>query len=204
MTKTWRRLPWATMCCLLCWLVLTGCSTTPPIRLYILTPLPTQDVPVASAGKPGLAIGVGPVELPQYTNRPQIVTGNHQPEIFGSATAQWAEPLQESVTRVLAENLSRLLGTERVAIFPWKGGAPRYQVVVEVTHFLGDPDGEVSLVALWSILSQDSKEALVSKKLTVREATGAPGYAPLAAAMSRAVAVLGREIVAALLLLPSP
>ncbi len=199
------RLCLAYVCCLVgCPLVILGCSTLPPTRLYILTPVSVQEQPASRAKRPDMAIGVGPVELPQYTHRPQIVTGNTQPEIYGAVFAQWAEPLQESFTRVLAENLSRLLGTDRVAIFPWKGSTPYYQVVVEVTHLLGDLGGEVVLVALWSILSQESKEALVSKKLTVREPTSAPGYAPLALAMSRTVAGLSQEISAALAVLPGP
>ncbi len=115
---------------------------------------------------------------------------------------QWAEPLQDGFTRVLAENLSLLLATDRVALFPWKTFAPEYQVVVEVTHFLGQTGGEVSLVALWSILNKDGREALVSKKSSCRESTGSSEYEALAAAMSRTVVALSRDIATALLALP--
>ena len=183
-------------------LAVSGCSTGPPARLYVLTVLPrAESVPPAS-GVRGMSLGVGPVELPQYVNRPQIVTGQHSSELRSAATAQWAEPLQDGFTRVLAENLSLLLATDRVALFPWKTFAPEYQVVVEVTHFLGQTGGEVSLVALWSILNKDGREALVSKKSSFRESTGSSEYEALAAAMSRTVAALSRDIAAALLALP--
>jgi uncharacterized lipoprotein YmbA len=183
-------------------LVVHGCSTGPPARLYVLTALPrAESVPPATDGRE-MSIGVGPVELPQYVNRPQIVTGQQSSELHSAASAQWAEPLQDGFTRVLAENLSLLLATDRVAIFPWKTFAPEYQVVVEVTHFLGQTGGEVSLVALWSILNKDGREALVSKKSSFHEATGSSEYEALAAAMSRAVAALSRDIAAALLALP--
>jgi hypothetical protein len=142
------------------------------------------------------------VELPQYVNRPQIVTGQQSSELHSAASAQWAEPLQDGFTRVLAENLSRLLATERVALFPWKTFVPEYQVVIEVTQFLGQTGGEVSLIALWSILAKDGREVLVSKKSSYHEATGAPEYEALAAAMSRTVAALSRDIATALLALP--
>jgi uncharacterized lipoprotein YmbA len=135
-------------------------------------------------------------------NRPQIVTGHNAPELQRAASAQWAEPLQDGFTRVLAENLSLLLATERVAIFPWKSFVPEYQVVIEVTHFLGQTGGEVSLVALWSILRQNRKDVLVSKKSSFRESTGSSEYEALAAAMSRTVAALSRDIAAVVVALP--
>ena len=183
-------------------LVVSGCSTGPPTRLYVLTSLPRAESGPLAAGGRQMSIGVGPVELPQYVNRPQIVTGQQSSELQSAASAQWAEPLQDGFTRVLAENLSLLLTTDRVAIFPWKTFVPEYQVVVEVTHFLGQTGGEVSLVALWSILNKDGREAPVSKKSSFRESTGSSEYEALAAAMSRNVAALSRDIAAALLALP--
>jgi uncharacterized lipoprotein YmbA len=183
-------------------LVVHGCSTGPPARLYVLTSLSrAESVPPAAGGRE-ISIGVGPVDLPQYVNRPQIITGQQSSELQSAASAQWAEPLQDGFTRVLAENLSRLLATDRVALFPWKTFVPEYQVVIEVTHFLGQTGGEVSLIALWSILTKDGREVLVSKKSSFREATGSPEYEALAAAMSRTVAALSRDIATALLALP--
>ena len=180
----------------------SSCNTGPSTRLYVLTPLTRVESVPQVTGVRGVAIGVGPVELPQYVNRPQIVTGHNAPELQSAASAQWAEPLQDGFTRVLAENLSLLLATERVAIFPWKSFVPEYQVVIEVTHFLGQTGGEVSLVALWSILRQNRKDVLVSKKSSFRESTGSSEYEALAAAMSRTVAALSRDIAAVVVALP--
>jgi uncharacterized lipoprotein YmbA len=183
-------------------LVMNGCSTGPPTRLYVLTSLSRAESVPPATGRREISIGIGPVELPQYVNRPQIVTGQQSSELQSAAFAQWAESLQDGFTRVLAENLSLLLATDRVAIFPWKTFTPEYQVVVEVTHFLGQTGAEVSLVALWSILNKDGREALVSKKSSFRESTGSSEYEALAAAMSRTVAALSRDIATALLALP--
>jgi uncharacterized lipoprotein YmbA len=182
--------------------LLSSCNTGLPTRLYVLTPLTrVESVPQAS-GVRGVSIGVGPVELPQYVNRLQIVTGHNSTELQSAAGAEWAEPLPDGFTRILAENLSLLLATDRVAIFPWKSFVPEYQVVIEVTHFLGQPGGEVSLVALWSILRKNGTEALVSKKSSFRESTGSAEYEALAAAMSRTVAALSRDIAAVVMALP--
>ena len=183
-------------------LIMSSCSTGPPTRLYVLTSLARVESVPQAMGRRDVAIGVGPVELPQYVNRLQIVTGDNSPELQSSYSAQWAEPLQDGFTRVLAENLSLLLATDRVVIFPWKSFVPEYQVVIEVTRFVGQTGGEVSLAALWSILSKNGKDVLVSKKSSFHESTGSSEYAALAAAMSRTIAALSRDIAAAVVALP--
>jgi uncharacterized lipoprotein YmbA len=179
-------------------LLVSSCSLgrqSPPTRLYTLTALAQTDGGQQATGTQGLAIGVGPVELPEYVNRPQIVTGDSGNELRRAEFAQWAEPLGTNFTRVLASNLSTLLATDRVAVFPWKGPVPLdYQVVVEVTQFLGNPNGSVSLVALWRVLGKDGREALVSRQSSFTESTGSQEYGALAAALSRTVASLSRDI----------
>jgi len=55
---------------LLIMLVLVGCSTTPPSRFYVLTPQATSNVDTKDFD---LVVGVGPVRLVAYLERPQIV-----------------------------------------------------------------------------------------------------------------------------------
>ena len=195
-----RRLPLAFFLLLLAAssaLVFCGCSLgrqQPPTRLYILTALPATDRALPG-GAPHSGIGVGPVTLPQYTNRLQIVTGNNGPELNRAPFENWAEPLEDNFTRVLAENLSLLLATDRVAVFPWKGPMDiEYQVIIEVTKFLGEPGGQASLESLWSVVGQNGKNVLISKKSSFSEPVGAQNYEALAAAMSRTVAALSRDI----------
>ncbi len=178
-------------------IILSGCSfgREHPTRFYGLTMIPPEEATQRAVSLRNVAIGVGPVELPQYTNRPQIVTGDNTNELRPAAFAHWAEPLQDNFTRVLAENLSLLLATDRVAVFPWKGPMPmEYQVIVEVTRFLGELGGQSSLVALWSIVGKNGKEVLVSKRSSFSEPLGSQEYEALAAAMSRNIAALSRDI----------
>lgn len=176
---------------------LWGCSLgrqQPPTRLYVLTAVPPTDQ-VVQGGTPRSSIGIGPVTLPRYTNRLQIVTGNSGPELGRAPFENWAEPLEDNFTRVLAENLSRLLATDQVAVFPWKAPLSiEYQVVVEVTKFLGEPGGQTSLEALWSIVGNGGKNVLISRKSSFSEPVGAQNYEALTAAMSRTVAALSRDI----------
>lgn len=187
-------------------LVVSSCSLgrqSPPTRLYVLTALPWADDSQQVTGTSGVALAVGPVSLPEYVDRPQIVTGDSGNELQRTSLEQWAEPLETNFTRVLADNLSVLLRTDRVAVFPWKGSVPiDYQVVVEVTQFLGTRNGSVSLVALWRVLGKDGREVLVSGQSRFTETTGSQEYGALASAMSRTVASLSREIATAITALP--
>jgi uncharacterized protein len=185
-----------------CIFALEGCSLRrqpPPTRLYVLTALSATDRASQVAALRSDPIGVGPVTLPQYTNRLQMVTGNTGQELRRAPFDNWAEPLEDNFARVLAENLSLLLASDQVAVFPWKGPMSlEYQVVVEVTKFLGEPGGQASLEALWSIVGKNGKDVLVMKKSSFTEPVGAQNYDALAAALSRTVAGLSRDIATAI------
>jgi uncharacterized lipoprotein YmbA len=87
---------------------LGGCSLRrqpPPTRLYVLTALPQSERTAAPSLTTSDTIGIGPVTLPQYTNRSQIVTGATNPELNRAPFEQWAEPLEANFTRVLTDNL---------------------------------------------------------------------------------------------------
>jgi uncharacterized lipoprotein YmbA len=183
---------------------LTGCAgSSAPVRLYVLTPPPEARVAPLGPAVPGRpALGVGPVRLPGLLDRPQIVTRRGADEIDAAEFHRWAEPLADSVPRILAENLAALWKTDRVAIFPWDPEqAVRYQVVVDVMRFDGAMGGDVVLDARWRILATHGKELAANRSL-LTQPTGGAGYPAVVAAMSRALAALSREIAATLDALP--
>jgi hypothetical protein len=183
---------------------LAGCAgSSAPVRLYVLTPAPEARVaPLGAAVPGGPALGVGPVRLPGLLDRPQIVTRRGADEIDEAEFHRWAEPLADSVPRILAENLAMLRKTERIALFPWDPvQAVQHQVVVDVMRFDGAMGGDVVLDARWRILATDGKELSVNRSV-LTQPTGGTGYSAVVAAMSRALAALSREIAATLDTLP--
>lgn len=173
---------------------MSGCATTAPTRFYLLTPvLDTATVrPFASARH--LAIGVGPVTMPPYLNRPQIVTRASSARLDFAEFDQWAAPLQDSVTRVVAENLSLLIPTDRIALYPWPRATPvDYQVTIAVDRFDGEAGGEVVLLGYWSLWDADENE-LVMKKARFSTPIGGQEYEELVTAMSRTLAALSQDI----------
>ena len=176
-------------------LVLGGCGSTPPTRFYVLPTL-TDAPPPTSKGKRDLTIGVGPVTLPPYLDRPQIVTRASRAKLDLAEFDQWAASLQDSVARVLAENLSLLIPTDRVVLHPWpRTTAIDYQVIVEVTQFDRTLGGEVVLVARWSITAANEQE-LMMRKARLSAPAGGQDYEATVTAMSRALEALSRDIAA--------
>ena len=99
-------------------LAVAGCSSTPATRFYSLASIaPAAPESPRPAGQ-GLAVAVGTVTLPAYLDRPQVVT---RPGVYAVHLAEfdrWSEPLQDMVPRVIAENLSVLLGSDQVYLSP--------------------------------------------------------------------------------------
>ncbi len=180
-----------------------GCSPkTRPAKFYMLQPIGPSEVRAAatSAGGPAL-VGVGPVEIPAYLDRPQIVTGSAGAQLELDEFQRWAEPLRDNFTQVLAENLSLLMPSSRVLPFPWNRNiVPDYQVEVQVMRFHVDAGGNSELKANWSILKQ-GKPVLLKEFFVQTPLTGGD-YEAKVAAQSRALAIFGKEIAKALESLP--
>jgi len=164
-------------------------------QFYVLSPLPQS----ALGAEGGTVIGVFPVTMPDYLDRPQIVTRVSENEIKLDEFSRWAEPLKNSFTRALVQNLSTLLSTARVINTTETTGFPlTLQVGVEVVQFDGTLGGDVVLIAKWGLFEREGKKLLLGKRSSFREPTGSATYEALVAAESRAVAALSREIAEAI------
>jgi uncharacterized lipoprotein YmbA len=179
---------------------LIGCAIggrTPPSRFYLLSSLAASgsESPAATGARP-IAIGIGPVEISHYLDRPQIATRLSRNELRLAEFDKWAEPMQDNITRVLAENLAVLLRAQPVTIFAWRGSllAVDYRVQVDVIRMDGALGGDATLMARWLILEKDDRKVLLNRKSTFEEPTGTRDYEALVAAMSRAIASLSEEI----------
>jgi uncharacterized lipoprotein YmbA len=169
--------------------LVTGCGSTPTSRFYTLSAATAP-----STTSSNLSIVVGPVSVPAVVDRPQIVvtTGPNQvrPEEFN----RWAAPLQNAIARVVAENLVAMLGTPRVTLSPQTLSADAdYRAVIEVQGFESSPGELAILDAVWTVRRMKDGKAETGRT-TAREAVPEKSYDALAAAHSRALARLSRDI----------
>jgi len=180
---------------------LAACGSSKPTRLYTLTP--SADRAAAAPGR-GIGVGVGPVSLPKYLDRPQLMTRTAANSLAQADLDQWGGELNDNVTRVIALDLANLLGTDRVSLYPWKDRTPvDYQVTVDIMKFEQDTDGAAVLDAFWSLVNPDNDKVLLMRRSSYRD-TGAPAasaggnYDAIAAAMSRNLDALCRDIAQAI------
>ncbi len=181
-------------------LLVSGClgpGTTRSPQLFVLSA--TADPAAADTQNSQLRLGIGPVALPERLNRPQIVTRAGEHEVLVSEFSRWAEPLEDSFAAVLSENLSRLIPTDRVRLYPWPARTEiDLKVEVEVIRFAGQLGSDVTLAARWRLAQGNGSEVLPLRLSSYSEPIAATSTEALVAAMSRALGSLSRDIASAI------
>jgi uncharacterized lipoprotein YmbA len=199
--------PGAARPCLLILLFLTagGCSLfnpgqQPKTRFYLLSSLALSGKgaqPLAML--PHTALGIGPVRLPPYLDRRNIIVRSSGSEFELVELSQWAEPMQDMFARVAADNLSILLGTNRVILFPWRSSMPvDYQVTIQAAQFDGRLGEQAVLRAHWQVFTGDGKRLIESGYSAFEDKVEDGSVEALVAAESRAAERFSREIAAAI------
>lgn len=174
---------------------LAGCARSQAVNYYLLRsmqgPAP-QSKPVGQC----MVVAVGPVDIPAYLDRPQMVTRPSPDTLRFAEYDRWAEPLDKNLARVLADDLSARLGDAHVCVFPWPDSVPvRYQVRLTIVHLEKIAGGKVVLDASWSVWGNSGKKLLLMRRSRIVEPVQASaGYGGIASAESRAVDALSREI----------
>ena len=182
-------------------LSLAGCSSflpkpkPNPSRIFVLFP----DIEAAerqnsdSSGQ--ISLGVGPVRLPAYLDRREIVIRVAPSRFDLSENDRWAEPLDENLTHVLTQNLSALLGSDRIISYPWPLDLkPQYRVEIQVLRFESDSAGDAQLSARWAVIDDTGKETPNLKASRLTRQAKEKSTDGSVAALSETVADLSREI----------
>jgi len=190
---------------LLAALIAGGCSLLnpgpqPKTRFFMLSSLDSSGKAVQPlATFPQVSIGIGPIRLPEYLDRRDIIVRNSRNEFELAEDSQWAEPMGDTFARVLADNLSVLLGTYRITRFPWRSSMPvDYQLTIQVAQFDGILGDQVVLRAHWQVFTGDGKKLLDSGYSVFREKAEDKTIDALVTAESRAAESFSREIAAAI------
>jgi uncharacterized lipoprotein YmbA len=176
-----------------------------PSRFFILTPAPqTQhSLPRCSPAPSTLEVGVGPIQLPGYLDRQQLVSRITDNHLDVAANDRWAEPLGDNLGRILAQNLSALLGRENVSLYPWPSDRrPTYQVEIEVLRFEPDSARSADLAARWILRDVPTRAVLSVKESDLTVPLKGPSTDESVAALSELLGTFSCEIVEALRAIP--
>ena len=177
-------------------MLLLGCGSTPKESFYTLSSAPPVESSTAA-----VSIHVSTVSLPDAVDRTPMVirTGPNQVEI--EDFHRWAEPLKTAIPRVLAANLSQLVGGARVSSGRQGGTPADYRVNVEIARFESSFAEGATLEATWSVTGKSG--APVNGRTLARAPSASGDHAGIASAHSRALDQLAREIAAAISLPPA-
>ncbi len=171
-----------------------GCGPSASARFYTLTSTASaQGVPAT-----GSAIAVGPVSVPGYVDRPQFVVQVAPNRVGLDEFNRWAAPLDEGIARVVAGDLTVLLGATNVVTFPLPPGfLPAYQVTIDVQRFESTPGKGVVIDAVWVVRRSAGGNPRMGRTVASDTVEG-EGFDALAAAHSRALAKVSGDIAAAI------
>jgi hypothetical protein len=144
---------------------------------------------------PELGLAIGPLELPRHLDRPELVAEDGSQRLVVADAHRWGGSLRSDVLRVVADDLGRLLGTARVAVYP---SEPRFQaqyrVLLDVRELASRRGERVTLLARWTIAAVPDGRALAVEQSQIEQPVAGDGWGDLVAAQSAAFGTLSRRI----------
>ncbi|MGV8073783.1 MAG: membrane integrity-associated transporter subunit PqiC [Syntrophobacteraceae bacterium] len=175
--------------------LLAGCAAKQQSNFYTLSPTAT---PAASAVS--CFVAVGPVSVPAVVDRPQMVFRTSPNQVSIDEFNRWAEPLKSDIARVVADNLTNILGTPTVTVFPQATSADAsYRVLIDVLRFDSALGKHADMDAVWTVRSKKDNQVRTGRT-TLQEPVkgGADDYGSLVAAHSIGLGRLSTEIASAI------
>ncbi|MBT3827012.1 MAG: membrane integrity-associated transporter subunit PqiC [Nitrosomonadales bacterium] len=172
-----------------------GCAkNSKPIEYYML------DASVGISSNKSLEldkgplIGLGPIRLPEYLDRPQMVVAVSENKYKLIESHRWAEKLDQNISLALFRALPGQLGTDRMIRYPWpQRPGVDYQIKIDILELNIDPTGQSRLVAQWSIKSKD--KTLLNKRSSFIAKASTTDVDKMVQAQSECLTKLGQEIV---------
>jgi uncharacterized lipoprotein YmbA len=183
-------------------LALSCLGSSPNVSLYTMNAVSSS--PATSAPE-SLAIGVGPIRVPRYLDRPEWVTrsSGSTSRLEVDDFRHWAGGFSANVSSVLAESLGAKLGTQRVVVYPVQAVFPLdYRVTVDFQALEGIGGETLELRAGWVIRTANGKRGPWSGQFTTRRPIASAGPEALVAAHNEALDLLADAIAARIKSLP--
>ena len=184
---------------MICWLALAGCLGGPsaPTNFYMLSSLSSSPAGTPAATAEGrIRIGLATVVVPEYLNRNEIVVNLDNTVYRLAEFNQWAEPLNDNLTRVLEENLTNLLSDDSIDVFLTTDSSipTDYRLEVDVLRLDGNLGGQVALISQWALLEAEEDELILMRRSEYQEPAADNTYKGLVLAKSRTIEKLSRDL----------
>ena len=172
-----------------------GClGSSPNIKLYTMNAVSESRAPSAPDAP---AIGVGPIRVPRYLDRPEFVTrpGGSTARLEVDGVRHWAGGFSSNVLSALGENLGAKLNTQQVVVYPAPiAFALDYRVGVDFHAFEAVGGDALVLRASWVIRAGSAGGGPWSGQFTIRRAIAGGGSEALVDAHNEALDLLADAI----------
>jgi uncharacterized lipoprotein YmbA len=177
-------------------MLMSGCigSTTKPSSFFFLSATEANRSENIIR-RDGPAIRLGMFAFPDYLSRPSVVTRSTENVIIFDEFQRWAGSLENDFHRTLGSNLSTLLGSENISVYPADAvSSARYQVAGQIISFDGYLGQKVILDVHWFVVNVADNKTYGSMHSVIVEPVAGEDYAAFVAAQSRAVGRLSGAI----------
>jgi uncharacterized lipoprotein YmbA len=169
--------------------LVSACGSTPRSNYYMLS----AGAQAHTEAK-GPSLGLGPITVPEYLKRREMVLQQSSHKLNVAEFERWAEPLDAGVFRVTSQNLAVLLNTQQIQAFPWhRSSLPDYGISIALVE-LSIKSGQAFLVAKWTLSNPSNGEALDQHISTFKIPTTGTGPESMAGAYSELLRQLAVEI----------
>lgn len=177
-------------------LLINGCSHTKPSQYYALKPNNVEPSSQETNLRVNNIIGIGPIKLPKYLNRLQIIRFTNNNEVLVDDFNRWIEPVEESFMRVLRSNLNQFLNTSYAIEYPWdRAMKVRYQIMLDIHQFETNINGHLIVDAHWIIFDVvKNKKIKVVRKFKYNKKLINQKYSTIVSEQSLALNQLSFEI----------
>lgn len=171
-----------------------------PTQFYMINPVPPTSGDQTRMMEPEIVlVSLDPVEIPQYLNRPQIVTNVDGVEYHLDEFNQWLEPLSDTLTRVIAENLAEMLSDQPIDVISMERPVETdFSITVQILRLDGNPDKEMVLIARWTLFDQAENVLSLTERFVSQEKMADDSYESLVNAQKRSIESLSRKIAEAI------
>jgi uncharacterized protein len=183
-------------------LSLTGCISIPNSKnpsFYNINPLDETQVGIKLRIPTDPVVLISTAKIPDYLDRPQMVTMDKEGSLDFAQFQRWAEPLDKGLSRVIEENLSLIIPSSKFSAYPWNLDIPvKYRIDLELLDLKADLKNNLEFTVRWMIIDVAENKILILKRSSISQHIDGGSYSAMAKSLSSSCAALSKEIAQAL------
>ncbi len=173
-----------------------GClGRSPAVHFYTMSPVGS-----GQGARSDLSVGLGPVTLPDYLDRPQLVTRTRGSELRIDEQQRWAGGFRSNLTETLADDLRTRLSSDLVFLDASASPSPvAFQVAVDIRQFEAREGEGLVLRARWIVREKTAPGRAWTRESTIRQESSGGGVQGQIDAYDAALGRLADQIAAQIL-----